>query len=84
MIHISVTKMVSQLAEINDKLVNERINNHHDQRLVRTGRLYFPKFNGEEVEGWIIRCNHFFAVDRTTNNAKVPYAVINLEGATLE
>ncbi|KAJ0491928.1 putative nucleotidyltransferase, Ribonuclease H [Helianthus annuus] len=84
LLQVSVTSLVNQMAEINNKLGNERIGNHQEQRLVRTGRLDFPKFNGDEVEGWIIRCNHFFAVDKTPENAKVHYAVINLEGAALE
>ncbi|KAM0053973.1 putative nucleotidyltransferase, Ribonuclease H [Helianthus debilis subsp. tardiflorus] len=79
-----MTTLVSQMTEISNKLNNERGGNHSEQRLVRTGRLDFPKFNGEEVEGWIIRCNHFFAVDKTPENAKVHYAIINLEGAALE
>ncbi|KAJ0555261.1 putative nucleotidyltransferase, Ribonuclease H [Helianthus annuus] len=73
------------MSEINEKLSDGRYGQHHaDQRLVRTGRLDFPKFNGTEVEGWIIKCNHFFAVDRTPDDSKVYYAVINLEGPALE
>ncbi|KAI3730742.1 hypothetical protein L1987_61918 [Smallanthus sonchifolius] len=84
MLQIIMTTLVSQMSDINNKLDNDRGGNHHEQRIVCTSRLYFPKFSGTEVEGWVIRCNHFFTVDKTPEGAKVYYAVINLEGATLE
>ncbi|KAJ0545001.1 putative nucleotidyltransferase, Ribonuclease H [Helianthus annuus] len=84
MLQIGMTTLVSQMTEINNKLGNDRFGGHQEQRMVRTGRLDFPKFNGSEVEGWIIRCNHFFTVDKTPEYAKVYYAVINLEGSALE
>ncbi|KAJ0851953.1 putative nucleotidyltransferase, Ribonuclease H [Helianthus annuus] len=54
-----------------------------ETRLARLGRLDFPKFNGEDVEGWIYKCNHFFEVDRTPEHLKMRYAVVNLEGKAL-
>ncbi|KAD4177974.1 hypothetical protein E3N88_26565 [Mikania micrantha] len=84
LLQTGMTTLVTQLAEINNRLRNDRNGGFQDQRLVRTGRLDFPKFNGDEVEGWIIRCNHFFMIDRTSDCSKVHYAVINLEGPALE
>ncbi|KAJ0622270.1 putative retrotransposon gag domain-containing protein [Helianthus annuus] len=57
---------------------------HHDQRLSRIGRLDFPKFNGDDVDGWIYKCNHFFLFDKTPENMKIQFAVINLEGVALK
>ncbi|MFS7996550.1 putative nucleotidyltransferase, Ribonuclease H [Helianthus anomalus] len=54
---------------------------HRNPRsLQRLGKIDFPKFNGEDVDDWIYRCEHFFAIDETPDNFKVRYATINLEG----
>lgn len=54
-----------------------------DYRPTRYGRLDFPKFNGDDVEGWIYKCDHFFSMDRTPEHLKLRTAVVNLEGPTL-
>ncbi|XP_076894434.1 uncharacterized protein LOC143628920 [Bidens hawaiensis] len=51
---------------------------------MRVGKVDFPKFNGENVEGWIHRCEHFFIIDETPDNAKLRCAVIHLEGDAIE
>lgn len=83
LLQISMTTLVTQMTEINTKMSHDRGGGHQD-RLLRPGKVDFPKFNGDEVEGWVIRCNHYFAVDKTPEFAKVHYAVINLEGAALD
>ncbi|XP_076915407.1 uncharacterized protein LOC143574750 [Bidens hawaiensis] len=55
-----------------------------DQRLSRYGRIDFPKFNGEDVEGWLYKCDHFFEMDRTPDSSKLRIAVVNLEGPALQ
>ncbi|XP_076957283.1 uncharacterized protein LOC143632734 [Bidens hawaiensis] len=55
-----------------------------DQRLSRYGRIDFPKFEGEDVEGWLYKCDHFFEMDRTPNQLKLRIAVVNLEGPALQ
>ncbi|KAJ0755715.1 putative retrotransposon gag domain-containing protein [Helianthus annuus] len=62
---------------------SQHTTHHQDQRIARLGRLDFPKFNGEDVDGWIYKCNHFFLVDKTPENVKVQFAIINLEGIAL-
>ncbi|XP_021980610.1 uncharacterized protein LOC110876760 [Helianthus annuus] len=53
-------------------------------RLLRIGNVEFPKFSGEDVEGWIYRCEHFFAMDETPDEVKLRCAVVHLEGAALQ
>ncbi|XP_022040582.1 uncharacterized protein LOC110943134 [Helianthus annuus] len=55
-----------------------------NDRLYRLGKIEFPKFDGNEVEDWICRCDHFFDVDETPANFKVRYAAINLEGKAMK
>ncbi|PKI68034.1 hypothetical protein CRG98_011630 [Punica granatum] len=50
----------------------------------RIGKLEFPKFNGEEVENWLYRCEQFFEVDRTLEELKLKLVVIHLEGRALQ
>jgi hypothetical protein len=47
-------------------------------------KLEFPKFNGEDVDGWIYRVEQFFAVDDTPEQSKLRYAVIHLEDKALQ
>lgn len=49
----------------------------------RFGTVEFPKFAGDDVSGWIYRCEQFFCVDSTNENAKVRIASIHLDGKAL-
>ncbi|XP_022031762.1 uncharacterized protein LOC110932814 [Helianthus annuus] len=53
-------------------------------RPLRIGKVEFPKFSGEDVEGWIYRCEHFFAMDETPDDVKLRCAVVHLEGDALQ
>ncbi|KAJ0628009.1 putative nucleotidyltransferase, Ribonuclease H [Helianthus annuus] len=50
----------------------------------RIGKIEFPKFSGEDVEGWVYRCEHFFAMDETADDAKLRCAAVHLEGDALQ
>ncbi|XP_042054806.1 uncharacterized protein LOC121799484 [Salvia splendens] len=50
----------------------------------RQSKVGFPIFNGEDLPGWILRCDHFFEVDLTPDESKVRLAVINYEGRALQ
>ena len=50
----------------------------------RIGKIDFPKFTGVDVEGWIYRCEHFFAMDETPNETKLRCAAVHLEGDALQ
>ncbi|XP_076947035.1 uncharacterized protein LOC143618840 [Bidens hawaiensis] len=51
---------------------------------LRIGKVEFPKFSGEDVEGWVYRCEHFFTLDETPDETKLRCAVIHLEGDALQ
>ncbi|XP_042059529.1 uncharacterized protein LOC121804042 [Salvia splendens] len=59
---------------------------HHRQQYfaTRQSKVGFPIFTGEDLAGWILRCDHFFAVDLTPEDSKVRLAVINFEGRALQ
>ena len=70
---------------------NGPILNGHGQGAVRNQyfstrqtKVDFPRFNGEDLNGWIYRCQQFFDVDGTPPESKVKLAVINLEGRALQ
>ena len=50
----------------------------------RQCKVGFPIFSGEDLQGWIMRCDHFFTVDLTPEDSKVRLAIINLEGRALQ
>ncbi|XP_076890181.1 uncharacterized protein LOC143541176 [Bidens hawaiensis] len=51
---------------------------------LRIGKVEFPKFSGEDVEGWVYRCEHFFALDETPDETKLRCAAVHLEGDALQ
>ncbi|GJS89213.1 gypsy/ty3 retroelement polyprotein [Tanacetum coccineum] len=50
----------------------------------RLTKLEFPKFNGDDVKGWIYRCNQFFQLDNVAENQKVRIASIHLHDKALD
>lgn len=52
-------------------------------RTFRFSRIDFPKFNGDDVVGWIYRCNHFFKVESVLENVKLDLVTIHVEGDAL-
>jgi hypothetical protein len=45
--------------------------------------LDFPKFNGEEPNGWIYRANQFFTYHQTNPHHRVLFASFHMEGKAL-
>ncbi|XP_076943405.1 uncharacterized protein LOC143613633 [Bidens hawaiensis] len=76
------------LKAINGSGIGDARNTGADARVnywqMRVGKVDFPKFNGENVEGWIHSFEHFFIIDETPDNAKLRCAVIHLEGDAIE
>jgi hypothetical protein len=58
-----------------DNLVNKSNN--------QLTKMDFPKFEGENVEGWTCKVEHLFAIDATPEQYKVRYAIVHLEGIAL-
>ncbi|GJV00541.1 putative nucleotidyltransferase, ribonuclease H, partial [Tanacetum coccineum] len=50
----------------------------------RLTKLDLPKFSGDDVKGWIYRCNQFFQLDNVAGNQKVKIASIHLHDKALD
>jgi len=49
----------------------------------RLSRVDFSKFEGEDVQGWLYKCEQFFEIDVFAKNRKVKVASIHLCGRAL-
>ena len=74
----------------NEATVNNLVNNRpessnsgYNSNNNRLTKLDFPKFNGDNIEGWLCRVEHFFAIDSTPEHLKVRYAIVHLEDIAL-
>ncbi|GJY39911.1 retrotransposon-related protein [Tanacetum coccineum] len=56
--------------------------NQGDQRqnmqFTRFTKIEFPKFGGDDVKGWMYKCEQFFKVDNVPDDQKVPLISIHL------
>ena len=50
----------------------------------RQTKVDFPKFNGDDLSGWVYKCQQFFEIDGTPQGSKVKLVDINLEGRALQ
>lgn len=50
------------------------------QKHLRYSHIKFPKFNGEDLRGWVYRCEQFFEYKETTEELKVKVSAVHLEG----
>ena len=50
----------------------------------RYSKLNFPTFEGENMKGWVYKCERFFKYNEVPELEKVGIALIHLEGKTLE
>jgi len=57
--------------------------NPRGNNLSRLSQINFPKFEGDEVQGWIYKCEQFFELDGIGENRKVMIAAIHLSGRAL-
>nr|GEY14246.1 hypothetical protein [Tanacetum cinerariifolium] len=55
-----------------------------NNRSLRIGKIDFPMFSGDDVEGWVYHCEQLFAMDETPEGMKLRYAVVHLEGDALQ
>lgn len=47
-------------------------------RFSRMGKLEFPKFHGDDVQGWLFRVKQFFDVDNVHEEDKIKMVSIHL------
>jgi len=57
--------------------------NQGGNSMSRLSRIDFPKFEGDDVQGWIYKCGQFFEVDSVMESRKVKIASIHLWGRAL-
>ncbi|PKA46982.1 putative mitochondrial protein [Apostasia shenzhenica] len=55
-----------------------------DTIFTRLPKIEFPKFSGDNVMGWVFRCEQFFEISQTPQEWKVKLASIYLDGIALE
>ncbi|XP_071712436.1 uncharacterized protein [Rutidosis leptorrhynchoides] len=56
----------------------EGMNPRGHVQLTRLTKLEFPKFEGDDVRGWIYKCKQFFEVDKVEETEKVRIASIHM------
>nr|XP_043625503.1 uncharacterized protein LOC122596923 [Erigeron canadensis] len=47
-------------------------------------KLEFPRFDDDDVDEWLYKCEHFFTIDTTLESSKVRYAAIHMRGRALK
>ncbi|KAG8364541.1 hypothetical protein BUALT_Bualt18G0007800 [Buddleja alternifolia] len=68
--------------------IGEESQNHEEQGLGNQGyqmptkcsTMEFPKFHGEDLRGWVYRCEQFFDVDETPDESKIYLIEVLEEG----
>ena len=49
-----------------------------------TTKLEFPRFDGEGLEGWLLRSEYFFEVGKIDPENRVKVAALHLEGRAIQ
>ncbi|GJX28483.1 reverse transcriptase [Tanacetum coccineum] len=52
--------------------------NQNQQQFTRMTKVEFPKFSGDDVKGWIFRCEQFFSIDEIPKNQKAKLIFVHL------
>lgn len=47
-------------------------------------KLEFPRFHGEDLEGWLLRAEYFFEVGGVSLDNRVKLATLHLEGRAIQ
>ncbi|RVW58447.1 Transposon Ty3-I Gag-Pol polyprotein [Vitis vinifera] len=55
-----------------------------ENQLSHSTKVDFPKFNAGGLDGWLLRVEYFFKVDRTPPEARVRLAALHLEGKAIQ
>ncbi|KAG8380503.1 hypothetical protein BUALT_Bualt06G0022400 [Buddleja alternifolia] len=63
---------------------DQGMGNSSYQILTKCSTVEFPKFLGDDLRGWVYRCEQFFEVDATPSESKVKLAAVHLEGKALQ
>jgi len=77
-----ITGLSRQVLQIATEFSSNSSNNGN-LSFSRLSKIDFPRFDGEDVQGWIYKCEQFFEVKGTNDNVKVRIASIQLNGKAL-
>ncbi|RVW67108.1 Retrovirus-related Pol polyprotein from transposon 17.6 [Vitis vinifera] len=80
---------VTHLQEVRREMLEmmkefERKQELWENQLGHSTKVDFPKFNGGGLDGWLLRVEYFFEVDRTPPEARVHLAALHLEGKAIQ
>ncbi|GJZ95232.1 gypsy/ty3 retroelement polyprotein [Tanacetum coccineum] len=72
-----VTRALQDITTMNLGMTgNDR--NQNQQQFTRMTKVEFPKFSGDDVKGWIFRCEQLFSIDEIPENQKVKLISVHL------
>ena len=68
-----MTQFLQGQSQLNNGLVNttQTIGQNGQNPISRMTKVEFPKFSGDDVRGWMFRCEQFFAIDNIPEDQKV-------------
>ncbi|GKA69695.1 gypsy/ty3 retroelement polyprotein [Tanacetum coccineum] len=72
-----VTRALQKMTTMNLGM-NGSGRNPNQQQFTRMTKVDFPKFLGDDVKGWIFRCEQFFSIDEDLENQKVKLIFVHL------
>jgi len=68
---------------VNTTVTGGSSNGNAQNSLTRLSKIDFPRFDGDDVQGWVYRSEQFFEIDNTLDNLKVKLAAIHFSGKAL-
>ncbi|XP_074282563.1 uncharacterized protein LOC141607104 [Silene latifolia] len=92
----SNARMEDMLRQLDQLVTNNQGNNHRgilnggiqinpnpNSNFARFSKIEFPKFWGDDIQGWLYKVEQVFEVDSTSGNIRVKLVSIHLEGKAL-
>lgn len=81
----SMEQIMGQFRQSQSQLENGMVNrtethenNGQSGQFSRLTKVEFPRFSGDDVRGWMFRCEQFFAIDNTPDEQKVRLIFVHL------
>ena len=79
---VTLTNTITTMTAPNNQLGNSTMG-RQPQQYGRMAKVEFPRFQGEDVRGWIFKCEQFFLIDNTPDDEKVKIASVHLSEKAL-
>jgi len=76
-----ITTLSVQVMQLSNQTPDGMSPSNHS--LSRLPRIDFPRFEGDDVQGWVYKCEQFFDLDAIGDNRRVKIASIHLTGRAL-